>query len=61
MLPGDRVQTTPHLVGHLFFMGFLENGQQEILIREHEKSGRPLTPYFVEAFAEAKRCRSLGA
>jgi hypothetical protein len=53
MLPGDRVQTTPHLVGHLFFMGFLENGQQEILIREHEKSGRPLTPYFVEAFAEA--------
>jgi len=55
----DRVQTTPHLVGWLFFTGVLEDEHKDIIIRQHEQSGRPLAPYFLQVFDEAKRCRAL--
>lgn len=59
MLSSDRVQTTPHLLGWLFFTGALENGHKETIILQHRQSGRPLEKYFLEVCSEAERCRTL--
>jgi hypothetical protein len=59
MLSGDRVQTTPHLLGWLFFTGAVENGHKETIILQHRQSGRPLEQYFLKVCSEAERCRTL--
>ena len=57
LLEPDRVQTTPHLLGWLFFGGHLVDGDLRVIIDEHESFARPLGRYFEEAYLEAMRCR----
>jgi predicted nucleic acid-binding protein len=52
-------QTTPHLVGWLFFTRQLVDGEKDIIIREHEEMNRQLSNYFEEMYLEACRCRSM--
>ena len=52
-----KVQTTPHLVGWLYFTGNLVDGDKDAIAREHEALGRPLVRYFQEMYEEAMRCR----
>jgi hypothetical protein len=61
LLEPDRVQTTPHLLGWLFFGGHLVDGDLPGIIEEHESFERPLRRYFEEAYSEAMRCRLLAS
>jgi len=50
-------QTTPHLVGWLFFYGHLVDSEKAVVIEEHESMERPLSKYFETMYMEAMRCR----
>lgn len=50
-------QTTPQLVGWLFFEGHLTDSDKEIVIQQHKAMNRPLEKYFREMYMEALRCR----
>ena len=52
-------QTTPHLVGWLFFHGHLIDQEKTDVIEEHESMERPLSKYFEIMYMEAMRCRLL--
>jgi hypothetical protein len=58
-LPQNRVQTTPHLLGWLYFAGILTDGYLEAIISDHNGHGRPLEPHLRAAHAEAARCMAL--
>lgn len=55
----NRVQTTPHLLGWLFFAGVLVDSQAEVIVSEHNGYNRPLELHFRAAYAEALRCLAL--
>lgn len=55
----DRVQTTPHVLGWLFFEGRLSDGDLSGIVEEHESFERPLRRFFEEMYGEAMRCRLL--
>jgi len=57
VIGNGRVQTTPHLLGWLFFVGQLGDSDKDKIISEHERYDRPLKPYFEEIYKEAYRCR----
>lgn len=50
-------QTTPHLVGWLFFTGQLVDSEKDTVIKEHQEMNRPLSKYFEEMYLESCRCR----
>ena len=52
------VQTTPHLVGWLFFASFLGDGDLKTVVDEHQKYNRPLAQYFKEMYNRALDYRS---
>ena len=52
-------QTTPRLVGWLFFSGYLTDSDKEIVIQQHRAMNRPLEKYFCEMYTEALRCRCM--
>lgn len=55
----DRVQTTPHLFGWLYFTQSLGDADKESIIREHECFEGPLRPYFEEMYIRALQYRLL--
>lgn len=55
------VQTTPHMLGWLVFIGQLCDGDIAGIVQEHEGLHRPLKPYFEEMYREAMRCRLLSS
>ena len=57
ILSDSKTQTTPHLVGWLFFRNHLSDGDKDVLLREHQGMGRPLSEYFDQMYMEACRCR----
>lgn len=57
VLDEGSIQTTPHVLGWLFFMGHLVDGDLPTIIAEHESLNRPLKPYFEQMYQEAMRCR----
>jgi len=59
-LVSGRTQTTPHLLGWLFFDGHLTDGDLDSIISQHEAMERPLAKYFRETYHEACRCRLVG-
>lgn len=61
ILGHTAVQTTPHLVGWLFYYRHIDEGRKEELVREHIALGRPLGAFFEIAYLEAFRCRLLAA
>jgi len=53
------VQTTPHLLGWLFFANFLSDSDLPTIINEHEKKyNRKLAKYFTEMYYRALDYRS---
>ena len=52
-------QTTPQLVGWLFFLGHLTDSDKEIVIQQHNAMNRPLEKHFREMYMEALRCRCM--
>ncbi|MBD2384151.1 hypothetical protein [Cylindrospermum sp. FACHB-282] len=53
------VQTTPHLLGWLFFANFLGDSDLQPIINEHEKKyNRKLAKYFTEMYLRALDYRS---
>lgn len=57
VLGTEKVQTTPQLVGYLFYTRAFIDGELEEIIREHRKFNRPLEVYFREVYSEALRIR----
>lgn len=54
---GPTVQTVPHLIGWLFFEGYLLDGDKDIIIDQHKEMNGILERYFNEVYYEALRCR----
>lgn len=52
-----QVQTTPHLAGWLFFLGHLSDSDKETIVKEHSSNGRPLSPFFEQAYLLALQYR----
>lgn len=59
VMESSMVQTTPHLIGWLFFSSHLTDGDKATILREHTDFSRPLSEYFEAAYQEALRCRLL--
>lgn len=59
VLGNKRVQTTPHLVGWLFYKRELIDSDFSVIISEHQYYNRPLSQYFEEAYLESLRIRSM--
>jgi len=57
VLTQQLVQTTPHLVGWLFFHNHLTDGDKPAIIADHKAMNRPLAKFFDEMYLEALRCR----
>lgn len=53
----SQVQTTPHLVGWLFFLGYFSDSDKDTIVREHSSTGRPLGTFFEEVYVLALRHR----
>lgn len=58
-LVNDHIQTTPHVLGWLFYQGHLADADLSEVLCEHESFGRPLGTFFQEMYEEAMRCRLL--
>jgi predicted nucleic acid-binding protein len=56
---GQLVQTTPHLLGWLFFSGCLTDGDKQAIIDEHKKMGGLLHIHFERVYQESFRCQLL--
>lgn len=52
------IQTTPHLLGWLFFKNFLSDSDLKPIIHEHKKHNRPLAEYFTEMYRRSLDYRS---
>ena len=50
------VQTTPHLLGWLFFCGRLSDGDKKTIIDQHVGLAGELSPYFEAVYGESLRC-----
>jgi len=59
ILGAERVQTTPHLVGWLFYQSIFSDGDLGVLITEHVSLNRPLEKFFRIVYDEACRIRSM--
>ena len=53
ILHKDKIQTTPHLFGWLFYSGYLNDADKDIIIMEHKRFNRPLEKYFDEVYLKA--------
>src|SRR5712692_651663 len=53
------VQTTPHLLGWLFFSGRLSDGDKKTVIDEHMSLAGTLSPHFEVIYNESLRCQLL--
>jgi predicted nucleic acid-binding protein len=54
-------QTTPHLVGWLFFKSYLSDSDKDILINQHKENGGDLETCLNNIYREAMRCLSLSS
>lgn len=60
VLGKDKVHTTPHLLGWLFYNRVLIDADFLIIINEHEKCNRPLSQFFKDTYEESLRLKMLG-
>jgi hypothetical protein len=56
-LDRGMVQTTPHLLGWLFFTAKLLDADKETIVQQHNEMGRPLEKYFGQAYGTALQFR----
>lgn len=61
VLGARSVQTTPHLLGWLFFGDRLVDSDVDKIVQEHRSLNRPLGRYFREMYRRALRYRSMTA
>ena len=61
VLTERKVQTTPHVLGWLFFHGHLIDGDLPSIQEEHARMDRPLRKFFHDMYMEAMRCRAMQA
>lgn len=59
MLNYRFVQTTPHLLGRLFFINFLADNELLFIIEEHQQHKRQLADFFREMYQKASHYRSI--
>lgn len=59
VLGNSFVQTTPLVLGWLFYNNLLSDGDIEAIIKSHNDHNRPLEKYFREAHAESLRLKYL--
>ena len=52
------VQTTPHLLGWLFFANYLSDSDLKIIIEQHKQNNQPLEKYFLIMYERALDYRS---
>nr|WP_320057859.1 hypothetical protein [uncultured Bacteroides sp.] len=52
-----RVQTTPHLLGWLFYNRTLIDSDISVIIKEHEENNRTLRRFLEDAYIESQRIR----
>ena len=55
VLGKPNIQTTPQLLGWLFYKRFLIDSELELIIKEHKSKKRPLEKYFREVYTESLR------
>lgn len=53
ILGSDKVQTTPHLLGWLFFNSLLNDEDVNLIIEQHQKYNGKLESYFMEMYRKA--------
>lgn len=61
VLGKDKVQTTPHLVGFLFYTRMLIDADISVIVQEHLDCGRPLGELYKDAYHECLRIRCMTA
>lgn len=59
ILDAGKVQTTPHLLGWLFFCGILGDSDITGIVAEHTDHKRPLGKYLQAMYEEGMRCQLL--
>lgn len=57
LLGAKRVQTTPHLLGHLIYLRVIIESEVDQLIKDHNDCERPLERFFREVQREALKIR----
>ena len=59
ILGSHRVQTTPHLLGWLFYNRSLIDSDFTEIVKEHETNNRTLTKFLEKAYHEGLRIRAM--
>jgi len=59
IIGNSRVQTTPHLLGWLFYKRVLIDSDIRVIITEHEDNNRTLRRFLEEAYIESQRIRMM--
>lgn len=59
IIGSSRVQTTPHLLGWLFYKRVLIDSDIKVIIKEHEENNRTLRRFLEEAYTESQRIRMM--
>lgn len=57
IMPGDQIQSTPHLMSWLYFSGKLQDSDKDQIVTDLLQLGRNLQPHLNRAYEEALRCR----
>ncbi len=57
ILPAGNVQSTPHLVGWMYFIGRFQDSDKATIVAELAEVGRNLQPHLDTAYQESLRCR----
>jgi predicted nucleic acid-binding protein len=61
IMPRDFIQSTPHLLGWLYFHGRLQDSDKDKILSELQQHERSLQPHIDRAYEEALRCRLMSA
>jgi hypothetical protein len=57
IMSGDKVQSIPHLLAWLYFLGRLQDSDKGTIVAELDSLNRSLQPHIDNAYQEALRCR----
>lgn len=61
IMPRDYVQSTPHLVGWLYFQGKLQDSDKDRIAADLQQFNRNLQPHLNRAYEEGCRCRLMSS
>jgi hypothetical protein len=61
IMTNDFIQSTPHLVGWLYFQGKLQDSDKDKIVSELQQFNRNLQPHLDRAYEEGCRCRLMSS